>query len=227
MRTRDLHRFGILKAKDFNRFSDLHSSLSFKCSIQSQGRQNFCIWRVPKMYQRTVWMRGQLLRSLKSSGKKTVQLSEKLKGMWIFGSICWTTMETKTLKWWKFQDLGQLGESSSRCRHGIFFGAKSLTTKKTEGQQNHMAVFSSFCLAKQLNRDRFTASKFSDMTISSFLNRCVSGFLASTVPIRAAVTKNCGWEAARNWREVVCIRGTSNCRDFSLLDEFPVKRSLS
>lgn len=158
--------------------------------------------------------------------KKRYNYLKKLKGMWKFESICWTTMETKTLKWWKFQDLGQLGESSSRCQHGIFFGAKSLT-KKNEGQQNHMAVFSSFCLAKQLNRDRFTVSKFSDMTISSFLNRSVSGFLASTVPIRAAVTKNRGWEVARNWREVVCIRGTSNCRDFSLLDEFPVKRSLS
>lgn len=32
---------------------------------------------IREMYQRTVWMRGQLLRSLKSSGKKTVQLSEK------------------------------------------------------------------------------------------------------------------------------------------------------
>ena len=57
--------------------------------------------------------------------KKRYNYLKKLKGMWIFfGSICWTTMETKTLKWWKFQDLGQLGESSSRCRHGIFFGAK-------------------------------------------------------------------------------------------------------
>ena len=109
----------------------------------------------------------------------------------------------------------------------FFSGQKVWPQKKNEGQQNHMAVFSSFCLAKQLNRDRFTVSKFSDMTISSFLNRSVSGFLASTVPTRAAVTKNCGWEVAVNWREVVCIRGTSNCRDFSLLDEFPVKRSLS
>ena len=126
-----------------------------------------------------------------------------------------------------FRTLGNLANHQVAVDMGFFFGAKSLTTKKTEGQQNHMAVFSSFCLAKQLNRDRFTVSKFSDMTISSFLNRSVSGFLASTVPIRAAVTKNCGWEVARKWREVVCIRGTSNCRDFSLLDEFPVKRSLS
>jgi len=74
----------------------------------------------------------------------------------------------------------------------FFRGKKFDHKKKNEGQQNNMAVFSSFCLAKQLNRDRFTVSKISDMTISSFLNRSVSGFLASTVPIRAAVTKNCG-----------------------------------